>query len=123
LQEADEEVVNNLPPELVPVWHTFKYKIKGSKRRSRYEAFMDYLHDNPQAIDYVQQRIEKETEKQLERDAAKYYEERANKMRKAKPQRKAEPDIVDDVGEVVDGAFDEVFNFFDDLAEGKKKAA
>jgi len=121
LQEHDEEVVNNLPPELVPVWHSFKYKIKGSKRRSRYEAFMDYLHDNPQAIDYVQVQIEKNNDRKLAREQAKYYAERGYNMRKTEPP--PAPNIVDEMGDIVDAAFDEVTGFFDDFAEEQERAA
>jgi hypothetical protein len=120
LHEADQEVVQNLPPELIPVWHHFKDKVKGSKRRSRYEAFMDFIHDHPEAIDFVQQRIEKETEKKLAREQAKYYAERGYMMRKTEPP--PEPDIVDEMGNVVDGAFDEVASFFDDLADEQRAA-
>lgn len=122
LQEHDEEVIKNLPPELIPVWHTFKYKAKGSKRRSRYEAFMDYLHDNPQVIDYVQQQIEKSNEKKLAREQAKYYAERGYHLRKTEPPP-PEPDVVDELGDVVGGAFDEVAGFFDELAEERQRAA
>jgi hypothetical protein len=122
LHEADQEVVQNLPPELIPVWHTFKHKAKGSKTRSRYEAFMDYLHDNPQVIDYVQQQLEKTNEKKLAREQAKYYAERGYHLRKTEPPP-PEPDVVDELGDVVNGAFDEVAGFFDELAEERQRAA
>jgi hypothetical protein len=33
------------------------------------------------------------------------------------------PDIGDDLGDIVDGAFDEVATFFEDLVEDREKAA
>ncbi|HRI68064.1 MAG TPA: hypothetical protein PK156_27695 [Polyangium sp.] len=121
LHEADQEVVQNLPPELIPVWHHFKDKVKGSKRRSRYEAFMDFLHDRPEAIEFVQRRIERDTEKNLAKEQAKYYAERGYHLRKTEPP--PAPDIGDELGDIVDGAFDEVATFFDDLVDEREKAA
>ena len=121
LHEADQEVVQNLPPELIPVWHHFKDKVKGSKRRSRYEAFMDFVHDHPEAIDFVHRRIEQDTEKKLAKEQAKYYAERGYNLRKTEPP--PEPEIGDELGEMIDGAFDEVAGFFDDLAGERQRAA
>jgi hypothetical protein len=123
LHEADQEVVQNLPPELIPVWHHFKDKVKGSKRRSRYEAFMDFVHDHPEAIVFVNQRIEKETEKKLAREQAKYYAERDFQLRKTEPPP-SEPDVFHEFEDAVDGAFDDVAGFFDDLiAEDERERA
>jgi hypothetical protein len=46
-EESDDEVERNLPPELVPVWRSAKRNIKAGKRRSRTEAFLEWVHDNP----------------------------------------------------------------------------
>lgn len=121
LHEADQEVVQNLPPELIPVWHHFKDKVKGSKRRSRYEAFMDFLHDRPEAIEFVQRRIEQDTEKKLAKEQAKHYAERGYLLRKTEPP--PAPDMGDEFGDFIDGAFDEVAGFFDDLAGERPQAA
>lgn len=122
LHEHDQEVIKNLPPELIPVWHHFKDKVKGTKRRSRYEAFMDFLHDRPEAIDFVRNKIEQDTEKRLAKEQAKYYAERGYHLRRTEPPP-PEADIVDELGEAVDGAFDEVAGFFDDLAVERGQAA
>lgn len=122
LQEHEDEVIKNLPPELIPVWHHFKDKVKGSARRSRYEAFMDFLHDHPEAIDFVQRRMEKTNEKKLAREQERYYAEQAYYyVRKSDPP--PEMDVIDEMGGVVDGAFDEVAGFFDELADDRKRAA
>lgn len=114
LHEADQEVVQNLPPELIPVWHHFKDKVKGSQRRSRYEAFMDFVHDHPEAIVFVNQKIEKETEKKLAKEQAKFYAERGYQLRRTEPPP-SEPDVFHEFDDVVGGAFDDVAGFFDDL--------
>lgn len=122
LQEHEDEVIKNLPPELIPVWHHFKDKVKGSARRSRYEAFMDFLHDHPEAIDFVQRRMEKTNEKKLAREQERYYAEQAYYyVRKSDPP--PEMDVIDEMGGVVDGAFDEVAGFFDELAGEQQRAA
>lgn len=46
MQESDDEVRRNLPPELVPVFERVKGQIKASPRRSRTEAFLHWVHDN-----------------------------------------------------------------------------
>jgi hypothetical protein len=123
LAEADQEVVQNLPPELIPVWHHFKDKVKGSKRRSRYEAFMDFVHDHPEAIVFVNQKIEQETEKKLAKEQAKFYAERGYQLRRTEPPP-SEPDVFHEFDDVVGGAFDDVAGFFDDLiAEEQRERA
>ena len=83
---------------------------------------MDYLHDNPQVIDYVRQQMEKTNEKKLAREQERYYADRAYYyIRKSDPP--PEMDVLDEMGGVVDGAFDEVAGFFDELADDRKRAA
>lgn len=45
-QESDDEVRRNLPHELVPVFERVKGQIKAGPRRSRTEAFLEWVHDN-----------------------------------------------------------------------------
>jgi hypothetical protein len=46
-QESDDAVRSNLPPELVLVFDVVKKHIKGSPRRSRTEAFLEWAEENP----------------------------------------------------------------------------
>lgn len=46
-QESDDEVRSNLPPELVPVFNSVRRHIKGTPRKSRTEAFLQYAEENP----------------------------------------------------------------------------
>ena len=48
--ESDDEVRNNIPPELVQVWEKVKRGIRAGARRSRTEAFMEWVHDHPVSV-------------------------------------------------------------------------
>lgn len=56
-QEDDDAVRANLPPELVPVFEKVSRKIKGSPKRTRTEAFLDWAEENPDEILSVQQAV------------------------------------------------------------------
>ena len=44
--ESDDEVRHNIPAELVPVFDKMRGQIKPSDRRTRTEAFLQWVHDN-----------------------------------------------------------------------------
>jgi len=46
-QESDERVRGNIAPELVGLWERVKGKIRGDSRRSRTEAFLEYVEAHP----------------------------------------------------------------------------
>jgi len=54
-QEDDDAVRANLPAELVPVFDKVSRRIKGTPKRSRTEAFLDWAEENPDEILRVQQ--------------------------------------------------------------------
>ena len=54
-QEDDDAVRNNLPAELVPVFNKHRRSIKGSARRSRTEAFLEWAEENPDEVLAAQQ--------------------------------------------------------------------
>jgi len=56
-QEDDDAVRANLPPELVPVFDKVSRKIKGTPKRTRTEAFLDWAEENPDEIIAVQQAV------------------------------------------------------------------
>lgn len=56
-QEDDDAVRANLPPELVPVFEKMSRKIKGTPKRTRTEAFLDWAEENPDEILAVQQAV------------------------------------------------------------------
>ena len=78
-EEDDDAVRSNLPAELVPVFEVVKKKIKGSARRSRTEAFLEWAEENPEEILAVQ---EVAAEKYL-RGLMKEQREHGRTMRKA----------------------------------------
>ena len=53
--ESDDAVRSNLPENLVPVFNKVKARIKGSARRSRSEAFLEWAHENPDEVLELQQ--------------------------------------------------------------------
>lgn len=54
-EEDDDAVRSNLPAELVPVFDKVRRSIKGSPKRTRTEAFLEWAEENPDEIIGVQQ--------------------------------------------------------------------
>lgn len=54
-QEDDYAVRNNLPPELRAVFDKVGKKIKGTEKKTRTEAFLDWAEENPEELLAVQQ--------------------------------------------------------------------
>jgi hypothetical protein len=48
--ESDDEVRQNIPQDLVPLFERVKRGIKGSPRKSRTEAFLEWTEHNPDAV-------------------------------------------------------------------------
>jgi hypothetical protein len=48
--ESDDEVRQNIPPELVPLFERVKRSIKGTGYHSRSEAFLHYAEENPSEV-------------------------------------------------------------------------
>lgn len=46
-QESDDEVRSNIPAEMVTVFNAVRRHIKGTARKSRSEAFMQWAEENP----------------------------------------------------------------------------
>lgn len=46
-QESDDEVRGNIPPELVYLFERVKRQIRGTDRKSRTEAFLEYVEQHP----------------------------------------------------------------------------
>lgn len=54
-QEDDDRVRSNLSPELVVVFNRVAKRIKGNSRRSRTEAFLEWVNENPDEVLLEQQ--------------------------------------------------------------------
>ena len=74
VQESDDEVRANIPPELRALWERTKGRLRGSARRSRTEAFLEYAEAHP---DEAIEAIDVPDEDELEASARAYYEKRA----------------------------------------------
>ncbi len=49
-QESDAAVLANIDPELAPLWHKVKRQIRGGPHRSRTEAFLEWVEENPDEV-------------------------------------------------------------------------
>ncbi len=49
-QESDDEVRTNLAPDMVPVFDAVRKHIKGTPRKSRTEAFLQWAEENPAEV-------------------------------------------------------------------------
>lgn len=49
-EESDQAVERDLPPELVPVWRRVRKQIQAGPRRSRTEAFLEWVEAHPDEI-------------------------------------------------------------------------
>lgn len=53
--ESDDEVRSNIPPDLIALFNRVKRQIRGSDRRSRTEAFLEYAEQHPdEAIEAIE---------------------------------------------------------------------
>lgn len=67
--ESDSQVIHNLGDneELIALFKKVRGKIKPTKRMTRTEAFFQYLHDTPEALDEFRAKRERKWEQEAER--------------------------------------------------------
>lgn len=71
--ESDDEVLGNIPRELAPVWRRVKSRIKAGARRSRTEAFLEWVHDNSATVErLLNESIEADVEDLVRQEQAMY---------------------------------------------------
>ena len=70
--ESDDEVRRDIPPELVGVFNKVRRNIKGTDRKSRSEAFLEWAEENPGEI-YAMQ--EQEAAREIKRLVKEYQRE------------------------------------------------
>ncbi len=56
-QESDDEVRQNIDPELLPLFDQVRRSIKGSPHMSRTEAFLQWVEENPGAVLRAQEEL------------------------------------------------------------------
>ena len=74
--ESDDEVRRDIPPELVGVFNKVRRNIKGTDRKSRSEAFLEWAEENPGEI-YAMQ--EQEAAREINRLVKEYQRESGGK--------------------------------------------
>jgi hypothetical protein len=47
--ESDDAVEQSIDPSLLPLWRRIRHHIKATARRTRTEAFLEWVHDHPEA--------------------------------------------------------------------------
>ncbi len=78
--ESAGEVIANIPPELAPLWGRVGARIKGTLRKSRTEAFLEYAHQHPHEVVEAQEDRIDATIRDLE-SRMKTHEKRARRAR------------------------------------------
>lgn len=91
--ESDDEVRGNISPELVPLFERVKRQIKSSARKSRTEAFLQYVEEHP---DEAMAAIDDKTEAVI-RDLQRQDRTRRPLARAKLSAPPSEPSNVDDV--------------------------
>lgn len=72
--ESDDRVRGNIEPELVPVWERVKTRIKGTRHRSRTEAFAHWVQEHPDDVAAILQRHERISGVQYARQFDQWHE-------------------------------------------------
>lgn len=94
IHESDSEVANNLPEDLLPVWRAIKGQIRGTDRRSRTEAFLEWVQEHRGVVRNI-------LDEQIDRDVAELVAHEAElRARVASPRnyrRMSDAQLRDDV--------------------------
>ena len=94
--ESDDEVRNNLPPELVPVFDSVRRSISASPRRTRTEAFLEWAAEHPERVWSITERTIAADLKKLEADEAEHH----RRMRDAKRYKRKAHELEHDLSGV-----------------------
>lgn len=78
--ESDDEVRQNIDPSLWPLWRSVKRRIKASPRKSRTEAFLEYVEAHPSE---AHEAIEIPSDATYAREAADYWRAQERERRRA----------------------------------------
>jgi hypothetical protein len=84
LAESDDEVRQNIPADLVPLFERVKRTIKGSAHQSRTEAFLEYAEENPHEVVDAQEGL-------AQREIARLIREEAALARAMRQPRRYKP--------------------------------
>lgn len=92
ISESDDAVLRDIPEELHAVWEKHKRRIKGSAKKSRAEAFVQWAEENPDEVIALQQA-------QADREVARLVSE-FSAMRKKSRLRKTKQEIAAELAAV-----------------------
>jgi hypothetical protein len=81
IAQSDEAVARDIPPELVPVFERVKGSIRGGPRMSRTEAFLHWIHDNPEEAVAIQSEA-------AERDVDRLWSQLERERDEARPKKR-----------------------------------
>jgi hypothetical protein len=82
-QESDDEVRGNLEPELVPIFDRVKRSIRDVPGKSRTEAFLEWVHDNPEHVAQIRDEGGEAETKRLVRELQKAEREKQKAIERA----------------------------------------
>lgn len=85
-EEDDDQVLANIDPGLHSVFHAVKRSIKPSPRKSRTEAFLEYVHENPEEVLAIQsQQADSDVARMIRERQLEELEELETRLRAAGP--------------------------------------
>ncbi len=89
-RESDDEVANNIPAELLPVWNARKSKTSPTLNASRTEVFLDWMHNHSADVARILANDIKAKVKDWERE-----ERSMSKRGAAEPDTSFDPDVLE----------------------------
>lgn len=93
--ESDDEVRNNLPPELQPVFDSVRRSIAASPRRTRTEAFFEWAAEHPERVWAITERAIAGDLKRLEADEREHHRRMQSSRRYKRKAHELEHDLAD----------------------------
>jgi hypothetical protein len=87
IKESDDEVRRNLSPDLARIWARVKHTagMRGGKRISRTERFLQWVHDNSAAVErMLDEEGQRATRAAREETEAEYHQRKADERRSKK---------------------------------------
>lgn len=71
LTEANDQIENDIAPDLIPLWRRLRRNFKGTPHQ-RVERFHEYLEENPEALERLHEN-QMGADREFEREAAAHY--------------------------------------------------
>lgn len=93
IKESDDEVRRNLSPDLARVWNRVKHTagMRGGKRISRTERFLQWVHDNSAAVERMLDEEGQRATRAVREETEAEYHQRKEDERRAKKRVRQRP--------------------------------